>query len=149
MVSSILPKHEHKHIDLRYHSTVGSIFSFVFWKNSAKLLVKKTLYKCVCKLPTYLFTQFDQRHFEVESKFWFYRMCFILLRSFRQSCKNFRMDSRSYKWILCTLDTKNNNIICLRRHQIPYETLELLSARVIITSVIIFITPLWLNLILE
>ena len=45
-------------------------------------------------------------------------------------------------WILCTLDTKNNNIICLRRHQIPYETSGLLPARVIITSVIIFITPL-------
>ena len=31
---SILPKKERKQVNLRYDSTVGWIFSFVFWENS-------------------------------------------------------------------------------------------------------------------
>ena len=29
-----LPKNKQKQVDLRYHSTVGLFFSFIFWKNS-------------------------------------------------------------------------------------------------------------------
>ena len=33
-MSLILPKNEQKQVELRYHSTVGRNFLFVFWKNS-------------------------------------------------------------------------------------------------------------------
>ena len=51
---------------------------FKWWNYSRAETIRRNTV-CVCKIPTYLFTQLDQRHFEVEKKIIFYRKLYQIL----------------------------------------------------------------------